>query len=104
MDWGIFGKPSAIARRLGKTQRGDILLLHDAVRLKNRPAATLRLLPGFIAACREQGLRFGKLERLLSGDQTLLISAGAFIDTSSLPSNRADSGKALIKETSTAAR
>jgi peptidoglycan/xylan/chitin deacetylase (PgdA/CDA1 family) len=104
MDWGIFGKPSAVARRLGKTERGDILLLHDATRLKNRPTVTLRLLPGFIAACRERGLRFGKLDRLAPADQTLSISTGAVTGSSSEPSNRADSGKALIKETSTAAR
>ncbi|HEX5056335.1 MAG TPA: polysaccharide deacetylase family protein [Gammaproteobacteria bacterium] len=106
MDWGIFGKPSAVARRLAKTERGDILLLHDAIRLKNRPAAALRLLPDFIAACGEQGLRFEKLDRLASAGagQTLLTSTGALTASSPEPSNFADNGKALIKETSTAAR
>lgn len=104
VDWGIFGKPSAVARRLHKAGPGDILLLHDGRALKNRPAAMLRLLPGFIDECRNKGLQFAKLDRLAPADQTLLMPMGAARDDSSEPSNLAGSGKALIKETSTAAR
>jgi peptidoglycan-N-acetylglucosamine deacetylase len=104
MDWGRFGSPAAVARRLHKAQAGDILLLHDAPRLKNRPAAALRLLPGFIDECRNRGLRFETLDRLAPRNQTLFMSAGAGTAASSGPSNPAGSGKALIKETSTDAR
>lgn len=104
VDWGIFGKPSAVARRLRKAEPGDILLLHDGRGLKNRPAAMLRLLPGFIDECRNKGLQFAKLDRLAPADQTLLMPMGAATAASSEPSNLAGSGKALIKETSTAAR
>jgi peptidoglycan-N-acetylglucosamine deacetylase len=71
IDWGAWGKPSAIARRLSKTGPGDILLLHDAIGLKNRPAAMLALLPDFLDQCKERGLQFGKLDRLVSEKQIL---------------------------------
>jgi peptidoglycan/xylan/chitin deacetylase (PgdA/CDA1 family) len=104
MYWGVFGTPAAVARRLADTQPGDILLLHDAVRLKNRPSATLRLLPGFIGACREKGLHFAGLGRLLPENQACLTSTAATIESVPDPSNLAGNGNALIKETSTAAR
>lgn len=104
MDWGNFGKPSAVARRLSKTQPGDILLLHDAVGLKNRPAVMLRLLPDFIDACRQKGLQFAKLDRLAPENQALFIPTCAATESSPEPSSLAGSGKKLMKETSTAAR
>lgn len=104
MDWGIFGKPSSVARRLSKVEAGDIVLLHDGIRLKNRPAAMLRLLPGFIDECRNKGLQFEKLDRLAPANQILLTPTRAATDSPSEPSSLAGSGKALIKETSTAAR
>jgi peptidoglycan-N-acetylglucosamine deacetylase len=75
IDWGIWGKPSAVARRLSKTRPGDILLLHDAVGLKNRPAAMLALLPDFLGKCKERGQQFGKLERLITENQILTSNA-----------------------------
>lgn len=104
VDWGIFGKPSAVARRLRKAEPGDILLLHDGRNLKNRPAGMLRLLPGFIGECRDKGLRFANLDRLAPASQTLLTPTAALTDSSLEPSSLAGSGNALIKETSTAAR
>jgi peptidoglycan/xylan/chitin deacetylase (PgdA/CDA1 family) len=71
IDWGTWGKPSAVARRLSKTRPGDILLLHDAVGMKNRPAAMLALLPDFLGKCKQRGLQFGKLERLTTADQII---------------------------------
>jgi peptidoglycan-N-acetylglucosamine deacetylase len=75
IDWGSWGKPSAIARRLSKTSPGDILLLHDGVERKNRPAAMLALLPDFLGMCKEKGLQFGKLERLTTENQILASNA-----------------------------
>jgi peptidoglycan/xylan/chitin deacetylase (PgdA/CDA1 family) len=75
IDWGLWGKPSAVARRLSKTRPGDIVLLHDAMGLKNRPAAMLALLPDFLAKCKELGLQFGKLEKLITENQILTSNA-----------------------------
>jgi peptidoglycan-N-acetylglucosamine deacetylase len=79
IDWGIWGKPSAVARRLSRTMPGDILLLHDAVSLKNRPAAMLALLPDFLGLCKERGLQFGNLDRLISENKSLSISTSVVL-------------------------
>jgi peptidoglycan-N-acetylglucosamine deacetylase len=79
IDWGIWGKPSSVARRLNKTRPGDILLMHDAVNLENRPAATVKLLPDFIARCQDKGLQFGKLERLVAENQILSTSTSVVL-------------------------
>jgi peptidoglycan-N-acetylglucosamine deacetylase len=44
IDWGPFGTPSGIQRRLRAASPGDILLLHDARNKHNRPDATLHAL------------------------------------------------------------
>lgn len=65
MDWGPWGSASRIARRLTAARPGDILLLHDAPREKNRTDAMLEVLPSFIEGCLAKGWRFGGVERLI---------------------------------------
>jgi peptidoglycan-N-acetylglucosamine deacetylase len=79
IDWGVWGKPSAVVRRLSRTRPGDILLLHDAMDLKNRPAAMLALLPDFLGQCKGRGLQFGKLDRLVSENQSLSASTSVVL-------------------------
>lgn len=65
VDWGLWGTSSGIARRLAACRPGDIVLLHDAARTKNRPEATLEALPGFVERCLSRGWRFAGVERLI---------------------------------------
>lgn len=65
MDWGRWGTARRIAHRLAAARPGDILLLHDAPREKNRTDAMLEVLPAFIEACFAKGWRFGGVERIL---------------------------------------
>jgi peptidoglycan-N-acetylglucosamine deacetylase len=54
IDWGPFGTPSAIERRLRAALPGDILLLHDARNKRNRPDATLHALSATLPALRDR--------------------------------------------------
>jgi peptidoglycan-N-acetylglucosamine deacetylase len=49
IDWGPLGRAPGIAARLGKVAAGDIVLMHDGHRSRNRPDELLRVLPGFLA-------------------------------------------------------
>ncbi len=44
-DWGPFGSSTAIATRLQRAGRGDIVLMHDAARGINRPDQLIQALP-----------------------------------------------------------
>lgn len=65
IDWGPWGSTAGIARRLTATRPGDILLLHDAPRQKNRTDALLEVLPAFIERCLARDWRFAGVERLI---------------------------------------
>lgn len=68
IDWGMLAGIDSIARRLARTNAGDILLCHDARMKKNHPEMTLTVLPAFIEQCRNRGLRFASLNELLMSD------------------------------------
>lgn len=67
VDWGPWGTTGGIARRLARTRPGDIVLMHDAERQKNRTDALLQALPGYIEGCLARGLRFALVDRLIQG-------------------------------------
>lgn len=66
IDWGRWGTPTAVSRRLAATQPGDIVLMHDARPDANRPQVTLNALPSFLRSDRAAGLRFCGLSQLTS--------------------------------------
>ena len=49
VDWGPLGDARGIARRLGATRAGDVVLMHDGGYGINRPAELVKVLPGFLA-------------------------------------------------------
>jgi len=49
VDWGPLGRAAGIAARLRAVEPGDIVLMHDAPRLRNRPDELLHVLPGMLA-------------------------------------------------------
>ncbi len=55
-DWGPFGSPDRIVRRLAAVRAGDIVLMHDGARLENRPASTLRALPALLERLQRDGI------------------------------------------------
>lgn len=56
-----------IARGLSQVRPGDIVVLHDGLELQPEPdrTRTLNVLPGFIRAMKEQGIRFVTIAGLL---------------------------------------
>jgi peptidoglycan/xylan/chitin deacetylase (PgdA/CDA1 family) len=56
-----------IVRGLSQVRPGDIVVLHDGLRLRPEPdrTRTLNVLPGFIRAIKEQGIRFVTIAGLL---------------------------------------
>jgi peptidoglycan-N-acetylglucosamine deacetylase len=50
VDWGPFGSPARVARRLTRTRAGDIVLMHDGRPHINRPSNLLDVLPAFLDA------------------------------------------------------
>lgn len=57
VDWGPWGGPARIAKRLRAVQGGDIILLHDGRRRYNRPWDTVRVLPGFLSHLHDRNLK-----------------------------------------------
>ena len=49
IDWGPLGRAAGIAVRLRAVKPGDIVLMHDGRRKRNRPDELVRVLPAFIA-------------------------------------------------------
>lgn len=47
-DWGPFGSSAAIAARIQRARRGDIVLMHDAARGINRPDQLIQALPALL--------------------------------------------------------
>lgn len=66
IDWGPWGTAAAVARRLGRVQGGDIVLMHDAPNRYNRPDATIQALPAAIESMRRRGLRLVALSETVS--------------------------------------
>lgn len=66
IDWGPMAGIDSIGRRLSRTRGGDIVLCHDAPRVKNCPDMMLAVLPGFIEGCQRRQLRFAGLDELLT--------------------------------------
>jgi peptidoglycan-N-acetylglucosamine deacetylase len=56
VDWGPLGHASGIAARLRAVGPGEIVLMHDARRRRNRPDELLRVLPGLLAELTERRL------------------------------------------------
>jgi peptidoglycan/xylan/chitin deacetylase (PgdA/CDA1 family) len=56
VDWGPLGRASGIAARLRTVAPGEIVLMHDARRRRNRPDELLRVLPGLLAELTERRL------------------------------------------------
>jgi peptidoglycan/xylan/chitin deacetylase (PgdA/CDA1 family) len=56
IDWGPLGRAPGIAARLNAVAPGDIVLMHDGRRSRNRPDELVRVLPGFLANLRERTL------------------------------------------------
>lgn len=56
IDWGPLATRKGVARRLGRTAPGDIVLLHDARRRYNRPDVTAAVLPDLLASLASHGL------------------------------------------------
>jgi len=56
VDWGPFGSARAIARRLGATRAGDIVLMHDGGWGINHPAQLTEVLPAYLATLGRSGL------------------------------------------------
>ena len=55
VDWGPLGSARGIARRLRRTQAGDIVLMHDGGRGINRPGELVKVLPGFLSQLERRG-------------------------------------------------
>lgn len=68
IDWGPLGKAGAIARRLGRVQPGEIVLMHDGVARANHPEELLRVLPGWLQELKARGLRAMSVPTLLPPD------------------------------------
>ncbi len=62
VDWGPLGRAPAIGARLSRTRPGEIILLHDGRRRRNRPDQTARVLPAFLSAAAARGLTFARLD------------------------------------------
>ncbi len=77
---GRSGDPAAVLRRLTRgLAAGDILLLHDAGRVRSpggQPVA-LEVLPALLARIRALGLRAVSLRRALDGPEAVAIAAAA---------------------------
>jgi peptidoglycan-N-acetylglucosamine deacetylase len=58
-DWGPWGTPGQIRRRLLRAAPGDIVLMHDGRNRINRPGATLQALDEVLEGWRRRGFRFG---------------------------------------------
>jgi peptidoglycan/xylan/chitin deacetylase (PgdA/CDA1 family) len=56
VDWGPLGRAAGIAARLRALEPGDIVLMHDARRLRNRPDELLRVLPGVLTEIADRRL------------------------------------------------
>jgi peptidoglycan/xylan/chitin deacetylase (PgdA/CDA1 family) len=50
VDWGPLGRAPRIAARLRRAAPGDIVLMHDGRRSRNRPDALLSVLPDFLTS------------------------------------------------------
>jgi peptidoglycan-N-acetylglucosamine deacetylase len=57
IDWGPLGRAAGIAARLRAVAPGDIVLMHDGRRQRNRPDELVRVLPAFIAELGQRYLR-----------------------------------------------
>lgn len=66
IDWGHMGSVYATGRRLSRVVAGDIVLCHDATRVRNRPDVTLSILPAFIQDCLDRQLRFAGVGELFT--------------------------------------
>jgi len=56
IDWGPFGSARAIARRLGATHAGEIVLMHDGGWGINHSAQLVEVLPAYLATLGRSGL------------------------------------------------
>lgn len=56
IDWGLFGRGPAIAKRLAKAGAGEIILMHDGRNQANRPDELMLVLPGWLNQIRQRGL------------------------------------------------
>lgn len=56
IDWGPLASRAGVARRLGRTAAGDIVLLHDARRRYNRPDVTAAVLPGVLGSLADRDI------------------------------------------------
>jgi peptidoglycan/xylan/chitin deacetylase (PgdA/CDA1 family) len=50
VDWGPLGRGPRIAARLRRAASGDVVLMHDGRRSRNRPDALLTVLPEFLTS------------------------------------------------------
>lgn len=62
IDWGPLGTRRGIARRLHRTEPGDILLLHDAPRHHNHPDRMLAVLPAFLSRLQDHRIMASGLD------------------------------------------
>ena len=56
MDWGPFAREKRVARRLGRAQAGDIVLLHDGRNRHNHPETVVDVLPSLLVSLPRRGL------------------------------------------------
>ncbi|HDZ91428.1 MAG: polysaccharide deacetylase family protein [Deltaproteobacteria bacterium] len=88
VDWGPWGGPARIARRLRSAKVGDIVLLHDACRGHNRPWETVRVLAGFLSELHYQNLIPSLFEKTTVGaEKAAMIPEGHADRAEELPKN-----------------
>lgn len=63
IDWGPLGTADGILHRLDALTAGDVVLLHDSPRKRNRPDQTILALPKLLQRLREQNLRPESLQQ-----------------------------------------
>ncbi|MEX0958638.1 MAG: polysaccharide deacetylase family protein [Burkholderiales bacterium] len=64
VDWGPLARTGGIAARLGRTNAGDIVLMHDGARSINHPEELIRVLPDFLDTLVQRRLRPAPLATL----------------------------------------
>ena len=80
MDWGAFGTAGRIRARLQKVRSGDVVLMHDAVRKRNRPNEMTTALPALLRRLWETGLQPSLIPSDAKNDLVPKDGSGAQID------------------------
>jgi peptidoglycan/xylan/chitin deacetylase (PgdA/CDA1 family) len=62
IDWGLLGTRQGISNRLAKVKAGDIVLMHDGKREKNRPEILIDCLPDFLESLKDKSLVTSNLD------------------------------------------